>query len=175
MKRSVLTSSLLLAPALLAACENNAADTPPSIRLGDSVCDQCNMIISDERWATATIIDGDRGPEPRLFDDFNCQVHYELEHPESVIVGRWSHDHQTHGWIRTEDAHFVLSPNLRAPMGSGIAAFSTVAEAESAKATFGGELMTFGAAWAHLGPPEACCEADSSDRGADEGEKHHEP
>lgn len=136
-------------------CDNQTADSPPTVRLDDSVCDQCNMIISDERWATATVIDGDRGPEPRLFDDFNCQVNYEIEHPEIKIVARWSHSHATSAWIRTEDAQFLISPALRAPMGSHVAAFGSDGEAESAKSELGGDVVSFETAWTHMGSADA--------------------
>lgn len=144
----------------LPGCEKQDADGPPSIRLGDSLCVQCNMIICDARWATATVVDGPRGPEPRLFDDFNCQVNYEIEHPKSTVHSRWSHCHATRQWIRTEDAHFVSSPRMRTPMASRVAAFTSTAEAEPVRSDLGGELMTFKEAWHLLGYSGPCCQGD---------------
>ncbi len=151
MKESLFVLGCFGALMLISGCDQQTADGPPAIRLGDSVCDQCNMIISDERWATATIIEGQRGPEPRLFDDFNCQVNHENEHPEFTILARWSHDHATLEWLHTEDSHFLLSPSLRAPMGSNIAAFSSQSAAETANAEQAGEVLTFESAWKRLG------------------------
>ncbi|MEZ6243691.1 MAG: nitrous oxide reductase accessory protein NosL [Phycisphaerales bacterium] len=149
--------------ALIAGCEEQSAEAPPTIRLGDSVCDQCNMIISDERWATATIIDGPRGPEPRLFDDFNCQVNHEVEHPDLEILARWSHSHATGEWVRTEDASFLMSPNLHTPMGSKVAAFASPSELEAARQELTGDTMTFDVAWKRLGFAGACCSADEAE------------
>ncbi len=151
MKRSCFAFALLSALTLLYGCDNQVADGPPAVRLGDSVCAQCNMIISDERWATATMVEGPRGPEARLFDDFNCQVNYEMKNPELTILTRWSCSHATREWIRTEEAHFLLSPNLRTPMASKVAAFASPAEASAAHAEFTGEVVSFEDAWKHLG------------------------
>lgn len=155
--------ALCAAILLLSGCDEQTADAPPSVRLGDSVCAQCNMIISDARWATATIVNGPRGPESRLFDDFNCQVNHEVEHPDRQILARWSHSHATSEWIRTEKASFLISPSLRTPMGSSIAAFASPSELEAAAAELSGEVMTFGDAWRHLGFVGACCREDGLD------------
>ncbi|MCC7390503.1 MAG: nitrous oxide reductase accessory protein NosL [Phycisphaerales bacterium] len=139
----------LLAP--LAACDRTTPDGPPRVLLGESVCEYCNMIISDDRWATSTIVDGPRGPDPRLFDDFNCQVDYEAAHPEPRMLARWSHCHKTREWLRTEHGTFLLSPRLRTPMSSKVAAFATASDAEASKAELTGELMDFASLWERLG------------------------
>lgn len=148
---------------MIPGCERQTADAPPSVRLGDSVCAECNMIISDERWATATVVEGPRGPEPRLFDDFSCQVNHEVEHPDLMIVARWSHSHATSEWVRTEEASFLMSPNLRTPMGSGVAAFASMSELETATAELTGEVMTFDVAWKRLGSAGARGHADDAE------------
>lgn len=109
------------------------------------------MIISDERWATATIVDGPRGPLPLLFDDFNCQVRYEFKNQDLTVLSRWSHSYATKQWLRTEDMFFLVSNDLRTPMGSSAAAFGSEQEAKSASSTLSGEVMNFEAAWKHLG------------------------
>ena len=151
MRRLIPAIAVSTASLLIPGCENQTAVGPPAVLLGDSVCRQCNMILSDERWATAMIVEGPRGPEPRLFDDFNCQVNYEVENPELVVLARWSHSYATRRWIHTEEAGFLLSPNLRTPMGSQVAAFASPSELENAKAELAGEAMTFDVAWNRLG------------------------
>lgn len=168
MKTSLSVLALAASLAAIPGCEQQAADGPPAVRLGDSVCDQCNMIISDERWATATIVEGARGPEPLLFDDFNCQVNHEAEHPDRTIVARWSHDHATLEWLRTDQARFLMSPGLRTPMGSKTAAFASEAAAEAAKAEFDGDVMTFDTAWRHLGSAGAGVHGSGSESTAQE-------
>ncbi len=134
----------------LSGCGEQPADAPPEVLLGESVCDHCNMIISDARWATATIVEGPRGAEPRLFDDFNCQANYEAGHPDIVILGRWSHDYITHEWLKTEGAFFLIGPGVRSPMGSNAAAFTSEAEAEAAREKVHGEVFSFEQAWERL-------------------------
>lgn len=163
MKPTILMVMLSIALAWLSGCDGPAADGPPIVMLGDSVCDQCNMIISDERWATATIIEGPRGPEARLFDDFNCQVNFEVENPDPTILSRWSHSHATREWVRTENARFLMSPNLRTPMGSHIAAFASGGEADEARAELTGDVVTFVIAWKRLGFAGACCHEEGSE------------
>ena len=153
MTHALRVAGLLALLTSLAACERADTDGPPAVYLGDSVCALCNMIISDERWATSTVVAGPRGPEPRLFDDFNCQVSYEAEHPELDIVDRWSHSHATREWIRTEEASFLMSPKLRTPMGSKAAAFATATEAETARGELEGGVMDFEALWTRLDSP----------------------
>ncbi len=115
---------------MLTGCRSDT-DGPPTIRYGDSVCDECGMIISDERFATTTVIQGDRGPEPMLFDDFSCQLNYENSHSDLNILTRWSHDHNSSQWLSTNDAFFVRSDQLQTPMASHIAAFGSSAEADA--------------------------------------------
>ena len=146
---SILVISLTLF--IISGCDEQATVGPPSVQLDDSVCDYCNMIISDERWSTATIIQGPRGPEPRLFDDFNCQANYESKHPDLVILARWSHNYPTREWLSTEQAVFLISKDLRSPMGSNIAAFASQSEAEATETDFNGDIMTFDAIWQRLG------------------------
>lgn len=167
---------LLLAPlAALSACDPESAGGPPEVRLGDSVCQQCNMIISDDRWATATIIEGPRGPEPRVFDDFNCQVNYENERPDAVVVARWAHDFDTREWIRTENSRFLMSPALRSPMGSKVAAFATKAAATDAQRQLRGDLMTFDVAWRRLGHASKNCHTEEAETQSPVQEHHHDP
>lgn len=153
MKRAASVAVSLLT-IVLTGCGRGAADGPPPVRLGDSVCDECNMIISDARWATATIVEGPRGGEPRLFDDFNCQVNYEQGHPEHTVLARWSHSHATSEWITTESARFLISPELRTPMGSKTAAFGAESEAAAAGSALPGEVVDFATAWMRLGHTE---------------------
>ncbi|MGE3163913.1 MAG: nitrous oxide reductase accessory protein NosL [Planctomycetota bacterium] len=159
MRPTAVTKVLLLFLGLVvvAGCGSAAPDGPPAIRVGDSVCDECGMIISDERFATATIGVGVRGPEPKLFDDFNCQARYEAEHSEMEIVARWSHDYIGAQWLRTEQAHFVTSVGLRTPMASRTVAFAKPEDARALQQSIGGELLNFDSAWVRLGSDGACC------------------
>jgi len=139
----------------LTGCDRQSADAgPPAIALGNSVCAECNMIISDERFATASMIDGPRGAEPRLFDDFNCQINFENEHTDQIVLTRWSHEYDQPAWFKTQGAYFLLSPKLQTPMASSAAAFASQEAAENARQRLGGEVLRFDAAWKRINSPE---------------------
>ncbi len=142
MTRLALSLLTLLPFLMLAGCGDEVAGGPPTVRLGEDVCDLCDMIISDERFATATIIEGERGPEPILFDDFNCQINYEREHPDLVVLERWVHDHATLAWLPADAATYLRSDTLHTPMASGIAAFTDRAGAEALQQKVEGEVLT---------------------------------
>jgi nitrous oxide reductase accessory protein NosL len=165
MKRSATIASLTITLLTLSACDDQAADAPPALRPGEDVCAQCNMIISDVRWATATIVEGPRGPEARLFDDFNCQVNYEVEHDGLGIEARWSHDHATSQWLPTHQATFLVSPALRTPMGSGAAAFASTDAASAAASETPGDVVDFKTTWQRLGHTGALCHHDHAQEG----------
>jgi copper chaperone NosL len=125
-------------------CAEGSASGPPVVHLGDSICAECGMIISDARFASATIVTDERGPVPVLFDDFNCQSSYESGHRDRPIVARWSHDYDSGDWINMMEGGFILrSPNIESPMASHMAAFRTRDGAEAAKIKFGGEVIGF--------------------------------
>lgn len=152
MMRSSRCLAAIMLSVALSSCDRPSSDTPPTIALGQDVCDHCNMIISDERFATATIVQGPRGPEPLLFDDFNCQAQHESINNDLPILARWSHDHATGAWFRTESGSFLHGPGVRAPMGSKIAAFASRDAAQHAHASTPGQILTFEQAWELLAP-----------------------
>lgn len=131
----------------LGGCGEDSLDGPPQVRLGDSVCAECGMIVSDERFATATIVEGDRGPSPLIFDDFNCQINFETKHADIVILTRWSHDHQSSAWFKTGEGWFVKSSQLHTPMASNMAAFTHKSDAQTLADTVEGEVLGFESIW----------------------------
>lgn len=132
---------------LLPGCGDQDNAGPPEIRYGDSICAHCGMIISDERFATATVVEGERGDMPMIFDDFSCQLDYETGHPHLTIVTRWSHDHASSQWIPTADLWFVYAKGLITPMASHTAAFSTKPEAEAFAEPIDGQVLSFDELW----------------------------
>jgi nitrous oxide reductase accessory protein NosL len=129
------------------SCGRTSLEGPPSIMLGDSTCQECGMIISDERFATSTIIVSERGDQPLLFDDFNCQIIFEHKMPELEVVNRWSHDYASSRWIETNTGWFVHSMQIRSPMASGLAFFETRSEAESYAETLSAVVLNHESAW----------------------------
>jgi copper chaperone NosL len=140
------TIRLILATALTlvaSSCSRAPMTGPPDLRLGREECAECGMLISEERFSTASLVD--KGGE-RLyfyFDDVGCLLDYERELPGGVTVfERYVHDHDTRAWVPAEDASFLLAgATLQTPMGSGIAAFATPDAAHAAADQYGGEVL----------------------------------
>lgn len=126
---------------LLGAC-SQAADTsqPPEIAYGQDVCDNCNMLISEEKFASAYwTADG----EARRFDDMGEMLTYMKSNPEE-IASTWVHDVNSAEWLAAEDAFFVMNSGVSTPMGTGIVACSTEAEAQAlAYGQDGAMVLTF--------------------------------
>ncbi len=130
-------------PLIIHGCGGEPDPGPPTILLGDSPCVECGMIISDERFATATMVEGQRGVEPMLFDDFNCQLNFEKKYPDLDVVTRWSHDHATSTWSATREGWFVRSDKIHTPMASSLAFFADRADADQFADLHAGNVVSF--------------------------------
>jgi copper chaperone NosL len=129
----VIALMVMLLPAACVRGQTTAA--PPEIRYGEDVCAECNMIISDVRFAAGYAHEiGDDRYESLAFDDIGDMLVHAGKHPEHQIVAWYVHDYVTKEWLDATEAHYVLSQALHTPMGFGIAACGT---AESAQQTAG--------------------------------------
>lgn len=138
---------LLTASLLIAACNSNASTepAPPTIHYGEDLCEFCNMIISEERFAAGYLTqDG----EERIFDDIGGMFQYHRQMQEDVRAF-FVHDYEDRSWIRAEKAYYVLSEELPTPMLFGIVACSESEKAELIASKSGGEVLTFDEAMAH--------------------------
>lgn len=131
---------ILIALTLLQLACGRAPDleTPPEILYGEEVCTECGMIISDPRFAAAYVT---TTGEARLFDDVGDMLAYDQRHHEAVHA-YWVNDFHTEQWLRAEQAALVMQSDLHTPMGWGLAAFSTAAEAQAYVDTHGGLVTT---------------------------------
>ncbi|MCL4222114.1 MAG: nitrous oxide reductase accessory protein NosL [Phycisphaerales bacterium] len=143
---------VLFAGAALWGCARVDPQAPPDVTYGVSVCADCGMIISDERYATALVVEDARGrPEVLLFDDAGDQIIYERENQTGKVLARWVHDQQTREWLRAESAWYMRAKSLPTPMASGIAAFAQKADAERLAGAHNGVVLTFEELW--FAPP----------------------
>lgn len=136
---------LLLVILVLAACAQGAAELkPPEIRYGETTCTDCNMIISDERFAAAYAYEVGTGRyQSAVFDDIGDMLRYAGEHPEQTIAARYVHDYESKEWIDAVAASYVVSQDIATPMASGIAAFSTADRAEALAYSLGSKVFTW--------------------------------
>lgn len=120
--------ALMLGLVVLSGCRQ-AVDIsqPPEINYGQDVCDNCNMLISEEKFASAYwTADG----EARRFDDLGEMLSYMQANSEE-IASVWVHDVNSAEWLPAEDAYFVMDSGLTTPMGTGIVACASEAEAQA--------------------------------------------
>lgn len=119
----------------LGACGGDDKDDagPPTISYGTETCDRCRMVIGEERHAAALKAeDGDW----LLFDDTGEMI---ATAQESAAQERaaWVHDFEQLSWIDAKVAVYVLLPDGKTPMGTGIIAYADAVRAD-ARVTEGG-------------------------------------
>ena len=144
-------------PLLLWGCAQGSTDTrPPEIRYGEDSCSECNMIISDPRFAAAYVYEVSPGRYAKLpFDDIGDMLVHIGKNPDHKIVNWYVHDYQTEEWLDATSAYFVVGETIVTPMGHGLAAFADEAAAHTATEESGGELLTWDALQAHELDPSA--------------------
>jgi copper chaperone NosL len=117
-------------------CSGNG---PPNVRYGQEECAHCRMIVNDERYAAAAVTPAG---EARKFDEVGCLLDYLKEHPGDG--GRlWVRAFKPAGWLDARTAVYVHGPKLQTPMGSGLAAVATRAEADALAGEIGGKVLTY--------------------------------
>lgn len=127
-------------------CDDAELRGPPTIRLGRDECAGCGMIVSEDRFSAALLIERNGRREHAVFDDLGCQLDFEFDRsPEFQVIDRFAHDHGTRLWLKLDSATFLYADPRKAatPMGSGILTFDVRAAAEKARDELGGEIMDF--------------------------------
>lgn len=123
----------------LAACapQNQSGEPqPPEIAYGFDICDNCGMVISEARFACASLLaDGTY----HKFDDIGCLIMYQLDRPNETVTAYFVHEHYSENWLRGEKAMFVHSVKIASPMGHGLAAFNTREAAEGFAKSYCGD------------------------------------
>jgi len=118
----------------VSGCVGEHRRRPPVIRYGRDVCDECRMIISEERFSAASF--NSEGEAVR-FDGIGCLIRYHVRHPLHAEK-TWVHDYQSEKWVQADSAFFVSTQTVATPMGSGIVAFASQSEAARFMSDHGG-------------------------------------
>lgn len=135
---------LLSGGALVAGACRRPPDTgPPQIRYGEHECAACRMLVSDERFAAALVLEQGGKVTKLAFDDINCVFAYLSEHPPAGTHHVYTHDLETRAWLDARQAVFIRSARLETPMASQVAAAPTSAAAEKLLSRYPGERLTF--------------------------------
>lgn len=134
----VLLFTLIL---LLGACSQSSGEPqPPNIAYGRDVCDACRMIISEARFAAATILtDG----KTLKFDDAGEMFTYHAKNPQLQVRAWFVHDYNTQNWINGQGAYYVVAKDIKSPMGTGVAAFADKSAAETFAAKYNVKVLSF--------------------------------
>lgn len=132
-----LTLALLATTLLMTAGCGVTAEGPPEIVVDRTACSHCGMLISEPLYAAAYRAPGAEG---QVFDDIGCLL--EAARGETGASLRfWFHDALHGGWIEGAEAVFVVSPEIRTPMGGGLIAYRDPAAAEQAAGRHRGEVV----------------------------------
>ncbi|MEZ4869967.1 MAG: nitrous oxide reductase accessory protein NosL [Caldilineaceae bacterium] len=133
---------------LLTACARGEREIkPPEIRYGEDLCAECNMIISDPRYAAGYAYEITTGRyESVAFDDIGDLLVNLRKYPERKIVAWYVHDYASKEWLDATTAFYVVSPKIRSPMGHGIAAHADQSAAQAMAQSVYGEVRD----WAGL-------------------------
>jgi copper chaperone NosL len=128
---------------LFAGCQQGSATpAPPEIRYGQDVCADCNMIISDPRFASGYAYEIDKGRFKSLaFDDMGDLVSNLKSNPDRKVAGYWAHDFESEEWIDATTAWYVVSSQIKSPMGHGVAAYATREAAQVKANALGAEVL----------------------------------
>jgi nitrous oxide reductase accessory protein NosL len=164
MNRRAVVILFLVAAAVLGGCTRPPLTGPPNLRVGRDECIECGMLVAEDRFSSASIVERQGERSYVFFDDIGCMLDYEYEQQGQVrVVERYVHDHDTRAWVPGLEAVYVFADrdSLRTPMGSGIAACADRAAAEALAARHKGTLHDFRSLavvrrewmWANFGKP----------------------
>lgn len=115
---------------IFAGCSEKLVEGPPAVKYGQAECAECGMILNEERFASAALIESTEGRTYLLFDDIGDQLVY-LKKRSPKVIQQFVHDVNTREWIDAEKAYFLKNESFHTPMGSGIIAFRDRAAADS--------------------------------------------
>ena len=108
---------------LLFSC--NGGGIKPAEIFPEDACANCRMAVSDRRFASEIIDDGN---EAFKFDDIGCMMKFRSKHSGMNVTATFLTDFDTKEWIPNDRA-VIIETDVETPMGSGKLAFSDSARA----------------------------------------------
>lgn len=137
---------LLAAIAGFSACRREELSGPPTLRLGRDQCAGCGMILSEDRFAGALLVDVDGERTHLVFDDLGCMLDYRCGNAHLAPIEMYVRDYNAREWVAAGSAWYLHgSKGMPAtPMGSGIVAFGSREAATSQQEKSGGTVMSDG-------------------------------
>lgn len=137
MKRTIVASCVLF---LMAACQVE----PEPLRYGEDACHSCKMTLMDRKFGAELVTT--KGKIYK-FDDLNCmmQFYYSGEVGDRDYAHKLVVDFTNPGTlIPAADAFYLKSSEIKSPMASHVAAFSSKAKLEEVQDELSGIYMVWG-------------------------------
>ena len=125
---------------LLFVCCETSKFKPVAIAPED-MCAYCKMAISEKRYA-AELIDSEG--QAFKFDDIGCMLNFtKSKKATAKIVAYFVMDFDERQWTKADDAYYVRSAEITAPMNGGIIAFKNQPKSKEAVDRYHGKLIRF--------------------------------
>lgn len=125
---------------LLLACSKE----PQKIDFGNENCHFCNMSIVDDRFASELVM---KTGKVQKYGSIECMVHdiqsntkFDKNKVDNYYVMDMTNPNH---FIPVASAHFLISPKIKSPMGSNLAAFANKSKAEEKKEEWGGNIYNW--------------------------------
>ena len=110
---------------------------PPELVADKIACKQCNMLLSETRFAAAY---EDADGNTQVFDDIGCMLNT-LRNAQKLPENIWVRDYKQDTWLEANAATFVSSKRLGTPMNYGFVALSNVKDADELAKTSDGKVL----------------------------------
>lgn len=136
MKKVILTAFVALL-CVLVSCKVE----PAQINFGTDACHFCKMTIVDEQHAAQYVTK--KGKQFK-YDAIECLVNELAETtPDNIAISLVS-DYTSPGTMTSAiDAVYLISPEIKSPMGANLSAFSTEKDALTTKGDFEGKIYSW--------------------------------
>ncbi len=130
---------LLLTIAFLIGCSGKVTNKPPDIMVGKDPCDNCFMIINENKYAGSIWLENG---DAKRFDDIGCMMSY-IRKNNSRVRTYWVHDYLSSEPLMADNSLFLISENFETPMGSGIIAVKSKVESLNLAEKFKANIISF--------------------------------
>lgn len=139
MKRKLKTVSAAIAVSILFL--TSCSKEPVPINYGKDNCEYCLMSIIENKFGTELIT---KKGKIYKFDSIECLAAFENEFDSDEVDSKWVTNFSgSHRLIKHSDAYFLLSKQLKSPMGLYLSAYSSKEELETVKSEFGGDEINW--------------------------------
>lgn len=148
MKKWSFLMLIILSLFVFSACGNKDIE-PSKINEDTDKCDECNMAIGNNQFATQIISEDGK---TYLFDDIGCMYKWIKENKKTKIAASFVRDYQTKEWIESEKATYVYDKTVKTPMAYNVISFTNKKDAEKYINEHQGKLLTYDKLQKHTWP-----------------------